>query len=124
MALQHCRHSRAFQALCTPLHQTFPIPHHWLHHIANERRKNDDALSILCLPSSLPGSLPSIHQEESLQEESLAKCEQLVFPQECDMLLKRQINELQTVIFKENRFFRLILATQLLFKTWSLNMQI
>ena len=110
MALQHCRHSRAFQALCTPLHQTFPIPHHWLHHIANERRKNDDALSILCLPSSLPGSLPSIHQEESLQEESLAKCEQLVFPQECDMLLKRQINEL-------NRFFRLILTTQLLFKT-------
>ena len=96
MALQHCRHSRAFQALCTPY---------------------DDALSILCLPSSLPGSLPSIHQEESLQEESLAKCEQLVFPQECDMLLKRQINELQTVIFKENRFFRLILTTQLLFKT-------
>lgn len=117
MALQHCRHSRAFQALCTPLHQTFPIPHHWLHHIANERRKNDDALSILCFPSSLPGSLPSIHQEESLQEESLAKCEQLVFPQECDMLLKRQINELQTVIFKENRFFSLILTTQLLFKT-------
>lgn len=113
MALQHCRHSRAFQALCTPLHQTFPIPHHWLHHIANERRKNDDALSILCLPSSLP----SIHQEESLQEESLAKCEQLVFPQECDMLLKRQINELQTVILKENWFFRLILTTQLLFKT-------